>query len=120
VRRVGNLLVGAAWAMWCLAFAWVVLHAFATVLAPCESYWYDNSANGSPSWQWFPPGYKCTYLAADSDAITVITHPGGEYFAMALLLLAFPVYAIAHRLLARAADGTLALRLPRGSDLWSR
>jgi hypothetical protein len=103
-RRVGNLLVGAAWALWCMALAWAALHAVAGVVFPCETYWYDSSSSGTPAWQWFPPGYACTYTAADSDAITVVTSPGFANLAVALLLLAFPLYAIAQRRLSRKAE----------------
>lgn len=118
-RRVGNLLIGAAWAMWLLALSWAVLHAVDAALSPCESYWYDDSAHGTPAWQWLPPGYQCTYTAVDSDAVTVVTRPGFEYAALALLLLALPVYGFARRLVPLRADQRVALRRPRRRDLWS-
>jgi hypothetical protein len=87
--------------MWSLAVVWSLLHAVDAALGPCAAYWYDDSSSGTPGWQWFPPGFTCTYRAEDSDAITVITRPGLEYVALSLLLVAFPLAAAARRLMYR-------------------
>lgn len=98
-RKFTNGYIKAAWTVWSIAAVWLALDLF---LRPCDVYAFDDSSWGAASWVASTQGLICSYSDADG-VLVVVTSPGVSIFALVLLALSLPLFALGvHRgLLAR-------------------
>lgn len=100
-RRRANLAIGAAWTAWGFGLLWVLQGLLSFALGLCPPYRPGDSALGTATRQWAPPGLECTYSLEGYNAFVRIEADSSLLVGL-LLVVALPTYMIAKRSIERA------------------